>query len=165
MEGGQQRIPSPASGSHEMHPPHLQCGKTYSGTRRSNSRKALMSTGAVHEQSKPDLFLLCDDQTTQASPRLRAGSQEACQPRGVKAIAQVSEPCPAMLNQRSISQGYSILREGLQYSYNREYQTPGGSAPTVCCSRLHMSRVGPLFGSISHNNNSSAITGELVPCH
>ena len=125
----------------------------------------MMSTGAVHERSKPDLFLPCDDQTTQASPQLRAGSQEACQLRGVKAIAQASEPRPATLNRRSIGRGYSILREGLQYSYNREYQTPGGSTPTVHCSRLHMSRVGPLFGSISRNNNSLAITGELVPCH
>ena len=118
-----------------------------------------MSTGAVHEQSKLDLFLPCDDQMTRASPRLRAGSQEACQPRGVKAMAQTSESRPVMLNRRSIGRGYSILREGLQYSYNREYQTPGGSAPTVHCSRLHMSRAGPLFRSISHDNNSSAITG------
>ena len=125
----------------------------------------MMSTGAIHERSKPDLFLPCDDQTTWASTRLRAGSQETCQLRGVKAIAQASKPHPATLNRRSIGRGYSILREGLQYSYNREYQTPGRSAPTVHCSRLHMSRAGPLFGSISHNNNSLAIMGELVPRH
>ena len=125
----------------------------------------VMSTGAVHKWSKLDLFLPCDDQMTQASPWPRAGSQEACQLRGVKAIAQVSKPRPATLNQRSIGQGYSILREGLQYSYNREYQTPGRSALTVCCSQLHMNRVGPLFGSISRNNNSLAITGELVLRH
>ena len=62
----------------------------------------VMSTGAVHEWSKLDLFLPCDDQMTRVSPWLRAGSQEACQPRGVKAMAQMSEPHPATLNRRSI---------------------------------------------------------------
>ena len=67
-----------------------------------DAAEPMMSTGAVHEQSKPDLFLPRDDQTTRASPRPRAGSQEACQPRGVKAMAQTSKPRPATLNRRSI---------------------------------------------------------------
>ena len=49
----------------------------------------LMSTEVVHGRSEPDLLLPLDDQKTWASPRLRAGSQEACQPRGTKTIAQV----------------------------------------------------------------------------
>ena len=56
-----------------------------------------MSTEAVHGRSEPDLLLPCNDQTTQVSPRPRAGSQEACQPRGGKTIAQASEPHLAML--------------------------------------------------------------------
>ena len=72
---------------------------------------------------------------------------------------------PSDANRGSIGQGYSILKGGLQYSYIRKYQTPGVSALTVHCSQLHMSRAGSLFGSISGDNNSSAITGELVPCY
>ena len=62
-----------------------------------DSLETVMSTEAVHRWSEPDLLLPCDDQTTRASPRPRAGSQEACQPRGGKTIAQASEPRPAML--------------------------------------------------------------------
>ena len=68
-----------------------------------------MSTEAIHGWSEPDLLLLCDDQTTRASPRPRAGSQEACQPRGVKTIAQVSEPHLATLTGE-------VLAEDIQYS-------------------------------------------------
>ena len=56
-----------------------------------------MSTGAVHEWSKPDFLLPCDDQMTRASPQLRAGSQEACQPRETKTIAQAFKSRPATL--------------------------------------------------------------------
>ena len=71
--------------------------------------KTVMSTEAIHRWSEPDLLLLCDDQTTRTSPQLRASSQEACQLRGVKTIAQASEPRPAMLTGE-------VLAKDIQYS-------------------------------------------------
>ena len=68
-----------------------------------------MSTGAVHKQSKPDLLLPCDDQMTWVSPRPRAGSQEACQPRETKTIAQAFKSRPAMLTGE-------VSAEEIQYS-------------------------------------------------
>ena len=130
-----------------------------------NVKKSLMSTEAVHGRSEQDLLLPCDNQTTQASPRPRASSQEACQPRGTETTATSIQISPSDTNRRSIGQRYSVLNGGLQYSYIRKYQTSGDSALTVRCSRLHMSRAGLLFGSISGDNNSSAITGEPVPRH
>ena len=95
---------------------------------------------------------------------------ESWQPRSLSAKRRENysssvRTSPGDANRRSIGRGYSVLNGGLQYSYNRKYQTPGVSALTVRCSQLHMSRAGSLFGSISRHNNSLAITGELVPHH
>ena len=72
---------------------------------------------------------------------------------------------PGDANGRSTGRGNLILKGGLQNNYNRKYQTHGVSAPTVRGSWLHVTRAGSLFGSISGDNNSSAITGELVLRH
>ena len=69
----------------------------------------LMSTEAIHGRSEPDLLLPLDDQKTRASPRPRAGSQEACQPRGTKTIAQAFKSHPATLTGE-------VSAEDIQYS-------------------------------------------------
>ena len=68
-----------------------------------------MSTEAVHGQSEPDLLLPCDNQMTWASPWPRASSQEACQPRETKTIAQVFRSCPVTLTGE-------VSAEDIQYS-------------------------------------------------
>ena len=71
-------------------------------TLKNKGKEPLMSTEAVHGQSKPDLLLPCDNQTTWASPQPRASSQEACQPRGTKTTATSIQISPGDANRRSI---------------------------------------------------------------
>ena len=77
--------------------------------RTSLKMMTMMSTEAIHRRSELDLLLPCDDQTTRASPRPRASSQEACQPSGMKTIAQASKPHLVMLTGE-------VSAEDIQYS-------------------------------------------------
>ena len=124
-----------------------------------------MSTEAVHGQSEPDLPFTSRRPKDPGEPMA-----ENQQPRSLSAernedYSSSIQISSGNVNRGSIGRGYSILKGGLQYSYIRQYQTPGVSALTVRCSRPHMSRAGPLFGSISRDNNSLTITGKLVPRH
>ena len=125
----------------------------------------VMSTGAIHGRSESDLLLPCDDQTALGEPMAKSRQPRSLSAKRNENYSSSVQILPGDANRGSIGRGYSILKGGLQYSYIRKYQTLSVSALTVCCSRPHISRAGPLFGSISRDNNSLTITGKSVPRH